>query len=91
MKKLESAKVSQKGSPVFLECSVTGSPTIKIKWFKNETEIHFGDKYKMDFTESVATLEISASVLDDSGEYICEASSEAGIDRCKSVVSVKGL
>lgn len=81
-----------KGSPVVMECKVIGSPVIQMKWFKNDTEISSNDnKYQMGFNDSVATLEIANSVVDDSGEYVCEASSEAGSDRCKSVIAIKGL
>ncbi|KPP72549.1 titin-like, partial [Scleropages formosus] len=87
--KLESSKLVKSGSTIILECKVTGSPTIKIKWFKNETEITSDDKYQMTFSNSVATLQIVKSAVDDSGHYICEASSEAGCDRCNCVVTVK--
>lgn len=87
----ESAKLVTCGSAVILECRVIGSPTISIKWFKNEAEISSDDKYEMAFSNSVATLQIANCSVDNSGDYVCEASSEAGSDRCNSVITVKGL
>lgn len=89
--KLELTKLVLNGSLATLECKVTGSPEINIRWYKNETEFTSNDKYQMAFTDSVATLKISNCCVEDSGDYICQASSEAGSDRCSCLVTVKGL
>ncbi|RXN00522.1 Titin [Acipenser ruthenus] len=89
VKKPDPSKLLMNGSSVKLECKVTGTPEIKIKWLKNESEISASDKYRMSFTNSVAVLEIINTSIDDSGDYICEAHSEAGSDRCSSTVRVK--
>lgn len=89
--KLDSTKLVLNGSLATLECKVTGSPEISIRWYKNETEISLNDKYQMTFIDSVATLQISNCCVEDSGDYICQASSEAGSDRCSCLVTVKGL
>lgn len=89
--KLDLTKLVLSGSLATLECKVTGSPEISIRWYKNETEISSNDKYKMTFTDSVATLKIDNCFVEDSGDYICQASSEAGIDRCSCLLTVKGL
>lgn len=89
--KLDSNKLVLNRSLATLECKVTGSPEISIRWYKNETEISSNDKYQMAFIDSVATLQISNCCVEDSGDYICQASSEAGSDRCSCLVTVKGL
>jgi len=89
--KLELNKLVLNGSLATLECKVTGSPEINIRWYKNETEFSSNEKYQMAFTDSVATLKISNCCVEDSGDYICQASSEAGSDRCSCLVTVKGL
>ncbi|XP_051980649.1 titin-like, partial [Xyrauchen texanus] len=87
--KLDLTKLVMNGSLATLECKVTGSPEISIRWFKNETEISSNDKYQMTFTDLVATLKISNCCVEDSGDYICQASSDAGSDRCNCLVTVR--
>ncbi|KAJ8012937.1 hypothetical protein DPEC_G00048070, partial [Dallia pectoralis] len=87
--RLESSKLVKNGQSLILSCKVTGSPLINVKWLKNETEIASNDKYRLSFADSVATLEIVNCSVDDSGDYICVASSDAGSDRCSSTVTVK--
>lgn len=88
--KLEATKLITSGDSARLECKVTGSPVISVKWFKNEMEINISPKYRMDFTDLVASLEIVNCTVQDSGDYVCLASSEAGSDRCSSTLTVKG-
>lgn len=38
----------------------------------------------------LASLEIVQCTVEESGDYVCVASSEAGSDRCSSTVTVKG-
>lgn len=90
MRKLEATKLVTRGDSSRLECKVTGSPVISFKWFKDEMEIGSGPKYAISSVDSVASLEISDCTLEDSGDYVCVASSEAGSDRCISTVTVKG-
>ncbi|XP_041700619.1 titin-like [Coregonus clupeaformis] len=89
--KLESTKLVVKGSAVKLECKATGTPEISFKWFKNEIEITQNEKYKMVVINSVASLEIVNCSVDDSGNYVCVASSDAGSDHSSSTVTVKGV
>lgn len=53
-------------------------------------EIGPSPKYLISLTEVEATLEILNCSVEDSGDYVCVASSEAGNDRCSSTVTVKG-
>lgn len=53
-------------------------------------EITPGPKYTTAVEDSVASLEIVQCTVEESGDYVCVASSEAGSDRCSSTVNVKG-
>lgn len=67
-----------------------GSPIISFKWFKNEMEVNASPKHRLDFTDLVASLEIVNCTVQDSGDYVCVASSDAGSDRCSSTLTIKG-
>lgn len=73
-----------------LSCKVQGTPVINISWFKNGEEIAPDHRHRMSFDNSVATLEVDSCSVEDSGEYVCMATSEAGKDQCSSTVTVKG-
>lgn len=90
MRKLEATKLITCGDSCRLECSVTGSPVITFKWFKDEMEITPSPKYTMAVDNTVASLEIVQCSVEESGDYVCVASSEAGSDRCSSTLTVKG-
>ncbi|XP_076857247.1 titin-like [Brachyhypopomus gauderio] len=87
--KVDPAKLVLKGTAMVLECKVTGSPVITIKWYKNEMEISPSAKYQTTFDDSVATLQVPSCSVEDSGDYVCIASSDAGSDRCSCLVTVK--
>jgi titin len=89
--RLEPLKLVKNGQPLTLTCKVTGSSVITVKWLKNETEITSNDKCRLSFTDSVASLDIVNCSVDDSGDYVCVASSDAGSDHCSSTVTVKGV
>lgn len=88
--KLEPYQLLKTGEPLKLSCKVQGTPVISITWFKNGSEIALEHRYTMSFDTSIATLEKENCSVEDSGEYVCIASSEAGRDQCSSSVSVKG-
>lgn len=88
--KLEPSQLLKTGQPLKLSCKVQGSPVIIITWFKSGSEIVSDHKHSMSFDGSIATLEVETCSVEDSGDYVCEASSEAGADRCSSSVEVKG-
>lgn len=90
MRKLEATKLVTSGHSSRLECSVKGSSVISFKWFKDEMEISSGPKYTMSSADLVASLELAVCTVEDSGDYVCVAYSEAGSDRCSCTVTVKG-
>lgn len=90
MRRLDATKLITSGDSAKLEAKVVGSPIIGFKWFKDEMEISSSAKYIINQTDLETALEIINCTVEDSGEYLCVASSEAGSDRCSSAVSVKG-
>lgn len=90
MRKLEASQLVTCGHTLRLECMATGSPVITFRWFKDEMEITPGTKYTTAVEDSVASLEIVQCSVEESGDYVCVASSEAGSDRCSSTVTIKG-
>uniref|UniRef100_A0A8C5TWL3 Ig-like domain-containing protein n=1 Tax=Malurus cyaneus samueli TaxID=2593467 RepID=A0A8C5TWL3_9PASS len=86
---LEPTHLVKKGGYAELTCEVTGTPEIKITWFKDDRELKESDKYNISFTKSLAILRVSEVDTEDSGEYICEAKNDAGKDTCSSVVTRK--
>lgn len=83
--------VVRPGQNKLFECQVTGTPEIDINWFKDGSEIVASDRYKVAFSNSVATLEICGAHAKDSGLYYCEARNEAGSESCTMELKVKGL
>uniref|UniRef100_A0A8C0H6V0 Ig-like domain-containing protein n=1 Tax=Chelonoidis abingdonii TaxID=106734 RepID=A0A8C0H6V0_CHEAB len=89
VKKLEASRFLKQGDSVQLECKISGSPEIKVLWYRNDTEIHASEKYRLLFSDSVAVLTITDANIEDSGDYICEAHNSAGTASCSTVVTVK--
>ncbi|XP_072118273.1 titin-like [Mobula birostris] len=79
----------KKGSSTSLECSVIGTPEIKITWYKQESEILPNDKFRMSFVDSKPVLELTNVNVEDSGQYTCRAENEAGFDNCSVTITVK--
>lgn len=82
--------VTRLGQNKVFECQVTGTPEIDIYWFKEGSEIHPSQRYKMSFVNSVASLEVCGTGAKDSGLYYCEARNEAGSESCSMELKVKG-
>uniref|UniRef100_A0A670Y8E2 Ig-like domain-containing protein n=1 Tax=Pseudonaja textilis TaxID=8673 RepID=A0A670Y8E2_PSETE len=89
VKKLDASKMVKVGDSCQLDCKVSGSPEIKIAWYKNDQELHASEKYHMTFSDATAVLVIVGATLEDSGDYICEALNSAGTVSCSTVVTVK--
>ncbi|KFO13403.1 Titin, partial [Balearica regulorum gibbericeps] len=87
--KLEPTHLVKKGGYAELTCEVTGTPEIKITWFKDDRELKESGKYRMSFAKSLAILHLTDVETEDSGEYICEAKNDAGKDICSSIVTIK--
>lgn len=88
--KLEPSKLLKTGQPLKLSCKVQGTPVITVTWFKNGSEVVSDRRHNMSFDGSLATLEVESCSVEDSADYVCVASSEAGREQCSSSVTVKG-
>ncbi len=77
---------------VFLECDIdAGDPKATIHWYKENKEVYAGNKYSMTYKDSVATLVLNQSGINDSGWYRCEAANKVGRveTRCTLIVQSK--
>ncbi|OCT63664.1 hypothetical protein XELAEV_18044763mg [Xenopus laevis] len=89
IKKLETTKVVKIGDSIRCECKISGSPEIKITWYKNDTEIKSNEKYSMSFIDFIPVLEINNLSPEDNGDYTCEASNDAGSASCSIKIVAK--
>uniref|UniRef100_A0A8C2ZPX6 Ig-like domain-containing protein n=1 Tax=Cyclopterus lumpus TaxID=8103 RepID=A0A8C2ZPX6_CYCLU len=87
--KLEPSQLLKTGQPLKLSCKVQGTPVISIKWFINGSEISSDLRHTMSFDSSIATLVMENCSVEDSGDYVCMASSDAGRDQSSSSITVK--
>uniref|UniRef100_A0A669C3D2 Ig-like domain-containing protein n=2 Tax=Oreochromis TaxID=8139 RepID=A0A669C3D2_ORENI len=78
------------GDSATLECTVSGSPDLKVKWFKDGKEIISGRKYKMTLKDNIATLKILTAEKGDTSEYKMEVANKVGKDQCTCSVTVLG-
>lgn len=78
------------GDSATLECTVSGSPELKVKWFKDGKEMISGRKYKIVVKENTAILKILAADKGDTSEYKMEVSNKVGKDECTCSVTVIG-
>lgn len=75
--------------PLHLECEVSGTPSLRINWYKYNNKIDSGH-YSTSFIDSVAILELKTTGFEDSGIFTCEVQNDAGTSSCSSNVVVKG-
>lgn len=73
-----------------MECRISGSPELKVKWFKDGKEMISGRKYKMTVKENTAILKILTAEKGDTSEYKMEVSNKVGKDQCTCSVNVIG-
>lgn len=90
VQKLPATKFLKMGLPLRLECRVTGTPPLKISWYKNDNALTESNNVAMAFDGSLAVLEIFSTSCEDDGVYTCEVYNDAGTKSCSTTLSVKG-
>lgn len=78
------------GDSATLECRISGSPDLKVKWFKDQKEVVSGRKYRMSVKDTTVVLKIVSADEGDTGEYRMELSNKVGKDQCSCSVTVLG-
>lgn len=87
--KPEVIKVSV-GDPVSLDCKVTGSPQLKVKWMKNGKELQSIRQHKLSFDNNVSSLKIQSAQKEDEGEYLFEVANHISSCSCNVKLIVLG-
>lgn len=87
--KTESINVTA-GDPAVLECTISGTPELKPKWYKDGMELSSGQKYKITFSKKISSLKVLSTDIGDTGDYTFEVSNEVGSDSCKMHLGVLG-
>uniref|UniRef100_A0A803VWG0 Ig-like domain-containing protein n=1 Tax=Ficedula albicollis TaxID=59894 RepID=A0A803VWG0_FICAL len=89
---IEKAEIIQvtAGEPAILEYTVTGTPELKTKWFKDGKPLPTSKKYRISFKNNIAQLKFYATEMQDSGEYTFEISNDVGISSCTTSFTVLG-
>lgn len=78
------------GDSATLECTISGSPDLKVKWFKDGKEMISGRKYKMTLKANTASMKILSAEKADTSEYKTEVSNKVGKAQCTCSVTVLG-
>uniref|UniRef100_A0A452HGM1 Ig-like domain-containing protein n=1 Tax=Gopherus agassizii TaxID=38772 RepID=A0A452HGM1_9SAUR len=87
VKKLNNLSV-EKGKPLILECTYSGTPPIAVLWKKNGFEVAHSEKCSITTTETSAILEVPSSKIEDQGQYTCHIENDSGRDLCQADISV---
>lgn len=84
-------RLIQEGIGVKFLCVVSGRPTPKITWYKENSEIDLNDShYTIAYDTGVCTLEIVSCHINDAGTYSCKAENELGSDITSCNLIVEG-
>uniref|UniRef100_A0A3Q3W8G6 Palladin n=1 Tax=Mola mola TaxID=94237 RepID=A0A3Q3W8G6_MOLML len=89
LQKLKSQEVAE-GSPIRLECRVTGNPQPLVRWFCEGRELHNSPDIQIWRDADLHTLVISEAFEDDTGRYTCVASNTLGADNTSAEVYIEG-
>lgn len=89
VEKPESVRVTT-GDTCTLECTVTGTPELSTRWFKDGKELTSDSKYKISFFNKVSGLKIINVAPSDSGIYSFEVQNPVGKDSCTASIQVSG-
>ena len=84
-----SAITALSGSRITIACLADGIPTPTVAWNRGEELLHTSSTGNKTAVSS-GILTIANATTDDTGEYLCTAMSEVGVDRESSKVTVIG-
>lgn len=89
IEKAKSVKVTER-DPVTLECTVSGTPELQVKWFKDGKQLMPSRFYTMSLDNNVASFRMESVVKEDSGVYTFKVENDYGSHTCEAVVTVLG-
>lgn len=75
---------------VMLLAEVAGTPPFEITWFKDNTTLRSGRKYKTFIQDQLVSLQVLKFVAADAGEYQCRVTNEVGSSTCTARVTLRG-
>lgn len=78
------------GDPVSLDCKVTGSPELKVKWMKDGKELQSIRQHKLIFENNISSLKVQSAQIEDAGDYVFEVANHISSCTCKVKVIVLG-
>ncbi|XP_035302232.1 titin isoform X4 [Cricetulus griseus] len=66
------------GESVTLECHISGYPSPKVTWYREDYQIESSIDFQITFQNGIARLMIREAFAEDSGRFTCSAMNEAG-------------
>lgn len=78
------------GNAFTLECTVSGTPELITKWYKDGRELTNSRKHQIIFSKKVATLKVLSADTGDRGLYTFEVQNEVGKSSCTCSVDISG-
>ncbi|XP_029391867.1 titin isoform X2 [Mus pahari] len=66
------------GESVTLECHISGYPSPKVTWYREDYQIESSIDFQITFQGGIARLMIREAFAEDSGRFTCSAVNEAG-------------
>ncbi|MEQ2173688.1 hypothetical protein GOODEAATRI_000004 [Goodea atripinnis] len=80
---------SEKGKPLRLEVTFSGTPRVNVTWKKDGKLIGASYEYTVTTTETSCILEVlNSDRMETAGKYSCEVDNGVGSDRCDAHVSI---
>lgn len=90
MKKLRDIS-SEKGKPLRLEVTFSGTPKVNVTWKKDGKLIWASYEYTVITTDTSCILEIlNSDRMEAAGTYSCEVDNGVGSDKCEAHISILG-
>lgn len=79
------------GESVTLECHISGYPSPKVTWYREDYQIESSIDFQITFQSGIARLMIREAFAEDSGQFTCSAVNEAGTVSTSCYLAVQGL